>query len=117
MRSLPRLVHGATYGTTVAKIVKISVSLDRELVAWLRSRAATLGTSLSAVLAAAAGQERQAEARQAVSDMLGLPKLTEEELEAARAELYGAPAKAVRKPPSKARGTAKATTPRRRKQA
>jgi hypothetical protein len=100
----------------MSKIVKISVSLDRELVTWLRERATTLGTSVSALLAEAAGMEQQKEARQRVSEMLGFPELSKAELEAAREEFSAAAGRAVRKPPSKARGAIR-TVARRRKHA
>jgi hypothetical protein len=89
-------------------IEKISISLDSDVLAWLRQRAERKGMSLSAVLNEAAVMLRQAAARLAVSQTLGL-QVSEDELVKARAELT------VRKP---VKPTRKArTVERRRKQA
>lgn len=92
----------------MSNIEKISVSLDSDVVAWLRQHAEQEGMSLSAVLNEAAVLLQQASARLAVSERLGL-QVSEAELAEARAELKLG--KAV-KPTRKAR-----PVERRRKQA
>jgi hypothetical protein len=67
-------------------IEKVSVSLDSEVLACLRQRAEREGMSLSAVLNEAAVMLRQAAARLAVSQTLGL-QVSDDDLVKARAEL------------------------------
>ena len=66
---------------------KVSVSLAAEDVDWARKKAEQDGKSLSAVLSEALRRQRQSEARRRLLEELGTDDLTQEELDAARAEL------------------------------
>lgn len=66
---------------------KVSVSLAVEDVEWARKRAEQDDMSLSAVLTEALRRQRQSEARRKLLAELGTDDLTQEELDAARAEL------------------------------
>jgi hypothetical protein len=74
------------------KTVKVSVSLNREDVAFLKRRAKeSYGGNLSAAFSEAAKWLRQREARRRLIDALGGPTLTREASAAIEAEQAGGP--------------------------
>jgi hypothetical protein len=99
------IARGTNTGMTKSKIEKISVSLDRDLLRWLRGRAEARGLSLSALLNEAAMLQRQMEARSRVVELLDLPEASAEELSQLEHELQG---KLARPGPVKSVGPARA---------
>jgi len=70
----------------VAKMEKLSVSIDAREVSWARKQAKVLGTSLSAVLTDALKRQRKLAAMDRLLAELGTDDITEEDLAAVRAE-------------------------------
>lgn len=70
---------------------KISVSVNRDDLAWARQRAKTKRTSLSAVVSEALLRQRQADAGVRLLQELGTGDITEADLDAMRAELGWGP--------------------------
>jgi hypothetical protein len=68
---------------------KLSISLGGEDVQWVTRRAKRLGTSVSAVIAAAVADQRRAEARAQLLKQLGADDITDAEVAAARREAFG----------------------------
>jgi hypothetical protein len=73
----------------MAGVAKISVSLERGDVAWAKTTAKRRKMTVSAVIAEALAQKRQAEARARLLDMLGASDITAEDEDAMRRELAG----------------------------
>jgi hypothetical protein len=73
----------------MAKAEKLSVSIDKEELAWARAYARASGTSLSAVLTEALRDRRRAEAMDRLLDKLRAHEITDETMSAIRAEIYG----------------------------
>jgi hypothetical protein len=63
--------------------------LGSEDVQWVTRRAKRLGTSVSAVIAAAVADQRRAEARAELLKQLGADDITDAEVTAARREAFG----------------------------
>lgn len=77
--------------TGVPTTAKISVTIDRDALKWLKLRAKRLHRgNLSAVVAEATENLRRAEALDRLLDRLGAPALDDAELAAFRAEWAGA---------------------------
>ncbi len=73
----------------MATAEKLSVSIHSEELAWARKHAKASGRSLSAVLTEALRAQRRAQAMQRLLKRLGAGKLTQSQIDAADAELFG----------------------------
>ncbi len=87
----PRATAANTVRTAEARVRsnKLSISLGSEDVQWVTRRAKRLGTSVSAVIAAAVADQRRAEARAELLKQLGADDITDAEIAAARREAFG----------------------------
>jgi len=72
-----------------ARADKLSISLPVDDVRWLSHRARRLGTSVSAVISNALAEQRRAEARAELLEMLGDGDITDAYVRAARREAFG----------------------------
>ena len=82
--------HAASSAAPRVRADKLSVSLGVDDVQWVTRRAKRLGTSVSAVIAAALAEQRRAEARDALLSSLGDDDIAEADIAAARREAFGA---------------------------
>lgn len=87
----------------MGSVEKVSVSLASDELSWARARAKRQDKSLSAVLSDALQQQRQAEARWALLEDLGLKDISSSEVDALRREMVGA-----KRPATKRKTSAKA---------
>ena len=73
-----------------ARADKLSISLAAEDVQWITRRAKLLGTSVSGVIAEAVSDQRRAEARAALLELLGgADDISDSDLAAVRREAFG----------------------------
>lgn len=84
-----RVGSQVTAATSRMRADKLSISLGAEDVQWITLRAKRLGTSVSAVIAAAVADQRRAEARAELMELLGSDDLSDADLAAARREAFG----------------------------
>jgi hypothetical protein len=81
---------GATLGsTTMAKAEKLSVSIDKDELAWARAHARATGRSMSAVMTEALRERRRTEAMDRLLQALGADEIGAADMSAIRAEIYG----------------------------
>lgn len=73
----------------MGSVEKISISLDRDDVAWAKKTAKKRKMSVSAVVAEALAQQRRAEARSRLLSELGDADISTDDVEAMRRELQG----------------------------
>lgn len=79
-------------------IAKLSISLERGDVAWAKASAKRRKMTVSAVVAEALAQKRQAEARARLLDTLGAADITREDEAAMRRSLTGTSKRGRRNP-------------------
>lgn len=82
----------------MSSVEKISVSLDRDDVAWAKKTAKKRKMSVSAVVAEALAQQRQAETRAHLLSELGDADISAADVEVMRRELQGLAKHARRDP-------------------
>lgn len=73
----------------MATAEKLSVSIHKDDLAWARTYAKESGRSLSAVLTEALREQRRTKAMAHLLKRLGAHKLTQAQIDAADAELFG----------------------------
>jgi hypothetical protein len=73
----------------MARAAKLSVSIQKEELEWAREEAERTGTSVSAVLTEALRRQRRAQAMRRLLKKLGADKISDRQMAAIRAELYG----------------------------